>query len=94
MQSKNKHKPTTHEREHIALIKQMDCGVCGAAGPSDAHELNQGQWFTSIPLCKDCHQGSFNGIHGQKRIWSVLKKDELSVLNDTIETLMHGGARC
>lgn len=92
MQSKNKHKPTAREREHIALIKQMDCGVCGTAGPSEAHEMVQGQWFTSMPLCPDCHRGSFNGIHGQKRIWSVLKKDELSVLNETIEKLLYGRA--
>lgn len=92
MQSKNKHKPTAREREHIGLIKQMDCGVCGTAGPSEAHEMVQGQWFTSMPLCPDCHRGSFNGIHGQKRIWSVMKKDELSVLNETIEKLLYGRA--
>jgi hypothetical protein len=38
-------------------------------------------------LCKDCHQGSHNGIHGRRAIWDVMKKDELSVLNDTIEKL-------
>ena len=87
MQSKNKNAPTAAEREHIERIKQMDCGCCGAHGPSDAHELVQGFWFTSVPLCKDCHQGAFNGIHGQQRIWKVLKKTELSVLNDTIRLL-------
>jgi hypothetical protein len=92
MWSKNKRRPDTAEREHIALVKQMDCGCCGATGPSDAHELTQGQWFTSIPLCQDCHTGGFNGIHGQKRIWAVLKKDELSVLNETIEKLLYGRA--
>lgn len=43
--------------------------------------------YLCIPLCKDCHQGSFNGIHGQKRIWSALKKTEMSCLNDTIGRL-------
>lgn len=87
MQSKNKAAPTKAEREHITRIKEMPCGVCGAAGPSEAHELRQGEWFTSIPLCADCHRGSFNGIHGQARIWKVMKLDELSVLNNTIEEL-------
>ncbi len=87
MQSKNKAAPTKAEREHITRIKEMPCGVCGAAGPSEAHELRQGEWFTSIPLCADCHRGSFNGIHGQARIWKVMKIDELSVLNNTIEEL-------
>jgi len=89
MWSKNKAKPTTAESAHIEQIKSMPCGVCDAAAPSDAHELNQGQWFTSIPLCRSCHMG-YNGIHGTKHIWKVLKKDELSVLNDTIRKLLYG----
>lgn len=88
MQSKNKRTPTVAERSYIALIKAMDCGCCGQTGPSEAHEIEQGQWFTSIPLCADCHRGDHNGIHGQRRIWSVLKKTELSVLNETIERVV------
>lgn len=89
MQSKNKKAPTVSERRHIARIKEMDCVVCGASGPSECHEINQGQWFTSMPLCADCHRGSFNGIHGQARMWSVKKMDELSALNKTIEILFN-----
>ncbi|HDR9052660.1 TPA: hypothetical protein QDB02_000342 [Burkholderia vietnamiensis] len=88
MQSKNKRAPTVAERAYIALIKSMDCGCCGQTGPSEAHEIDQGQWFTSIPLCADCHRGGHNGIHGQRRIWAVLKKTELSVLNETIERVV------
>ena len=88
MQSKNKPGMTKAEREHVGRIKEMPCGVCDASGPSDAHELKQGQWFTSIPLCKDCHQGAFNGIHGQARIWAVKKLDEQAVLNETIRQLL------
>jgi hypothetical protein len=66
----------------------MDCVICGASGPSECHEIEQGQWFTSMPLCPDCHRGAFNGIHGQKRIWSVKKMNELSALNVTIERLI------
>lgn len=89
MQSKNKAKPTVAESRHIERIKSMGCGCCEAMpGPSEAHEIEQGMWWTSIPLCPDCHRGAFNGIHGQKRIWKVLKKDEMSVLNDTIRLLM------
>ena len=88
MQSKNKRAMTAAERRHVTNIKSMPCGVCLAAGPSDAHEMEQGKWFLAIPLCRDCHTGSFNGLHGQKRMWSVLKKTELSVLNKTIEKLV------
>lgn len=88
MQSKNKRSPTKAEREHIERIKEMACGVCGAPGPSEAHEIRQGEWFTSIPLCADCHRGSFNGIHGQQRIWKVKRLDELAVLNNLISELV------
>jgi hypothetical protein len=87
MQSKNKPAPTAREQRHIVRIKEMDCGVCGANGPSDCHELKQGQWFTSIPLCRDCHMGHLNGLHGQKRMWAIMKMDELDVLAETIELL-------
>lgn len=80
-------KLTAKEKKHLEKIKSMPCGVCGAVGPSDAHHIEQHKQYLCIPLCKDCHQGSHNGIHGQKRIWSVLKKDELSVLNETIKAL-------
>jgi len=88
MQSKNKPAMTTAERRHVALIKEMDCIVCDAHGPSECHEINQGQWFTSMPLCADCHRGSMNGIHGQLRMWKIKKLDELSALNLTIQKLM------
>ncbi len=88
MQSKNKKAPTVSERAHITRIKEMDCVVCGASGPSECHEIEQGQWFTSMPLCADCHRGSLNGIHGQKRMWAVRKMDELSALNETIRLVM------
>lgn len=80
-------KLTAIERLHIAKIKEMPCGVCGQSGPSDAHHIEQHQQYLCIPLCKDCHQGSHNGIHGRRSIWNVLKKTELSVLNETIRRL-------
>lgn len=85
MQSKNKKAPTAAEAKHIAWIKEQPCVICDQAGPSDCHEVNQGQWFTSIPLCKDCHQGSHNGIHGQKRMWILMKMDELAAIAKTFQ---------
>ena len=75
------------DKEHLANIKAMPCGVCGASGPSDAHHIEQGLHHLCIPLCKDCHQGSHNGIHGRRHIWAVMRKTEMSVLNDTIKKL-------
>ena len=87
MQSKNKPAPTKAERAHIERVKGLHCMVCGTHGPSEVHEIKQGQWFTSVPLCPDCHRGSLNGIHGQRNMWKVMRMDELDVLAKTVEAL-------
>lgn len=91
MQSKNKKPPTAVEKRHIERIKEMACVICDAHGPSECHEIKQGQWFTSMPLCPDCHRGSLNGLHGQKRMWAVKKLDEIDALAITIERLLDKG---
>lgn len=88
MQSKNKPAPTAAEREHIERVKSLPCVVCWAPPPSECHEIEQGQWFTSVALCSDCHRGSHNGIHGRRAIWNVNKQTELTALNATIRELM------
>lgn len=92
MQSKNKKPPTVREREHIARVKALPCSVCEKHGPSDAHEIKQGQWATAVALCKSCHQGDVNGWHGQRRMWAVMKMDELDALAVTIQRLVVGVA--
>jgi len=76
---------TNADREYLAWIKSLPCGVCGKSGPSEAHHIVQGLHHLCIPLCVGDHTSNFNGIHGQARIWKVLKKTELTVLNDTIK---------
>lgn len=88
MQSKNKPSMTRCERDYVAIVKSLACSVCDKPGPSEAHEIKQGQWFTSCALCADCHRGNFNGLHGQKRIWSVMKMDELDALAVTVQRVM------
>jgi hypothetical protein len=89
--SKNKPSQTLAQRRHVERVKTLPCGVCGTGGgystPSEAHEIEQGLWFTSLPLCADCHRGSHNGIHGRAAIWRVKKLSELIVLDQTIQTL-------
>ncbi|AKJ28789.1 hypothetical protein [Caldimonas brevitalea] len=91
MRTKNAKAISAAEGRYLAMVKRMPCAVCSKpateAEPSEAHHIEQGLHFTAIPLCDDCHRGSFNGIHGQRRIWSVLKKTELSCLNETIRAL-------
>ena len=88
MNSKNKPAQTQAERSHVASIKAMDCIVCSASGPSEAHEIEQGAWFLSVPLCADCHRGSRNGIHGERRMWKLKKMDEMVALNETLRKVL------
>ena len=92
MHSKNKKAPTAAERRHIVAVKSLPCSVCDAPGPSDCHEIKQGQWFTSVALCPSCHTCSVMGIHGQKRMWAIKKMDELDSLSVTIGRIVSQSA--
>lgn len=77
------------ERAHLARVKGLPCSVCDAPGPSEAHHVNQGQQYTAIALCTDCHRGAFNGLHGQRRMWAVKRMDEWAALDVTVQRLMN-----
>jgi hypothetical protein len=82
---------SANARKYLERIKSMPCGVCDAPAPSEAHHIKQGLHFVCIPVCASCHRDGFNGWHGQRRMWKVMKKDELIVLSETIEKLARGG---
>lgn len=88
MRSPNKPSMTVAEREHVTRVKAMPCAVCGTAGPSEAHEIEQGLWWLAIPLCPDCHRGQLLGLHGQKRAWTARKLTEMDALNQTIKAML------
>jgi hypothetical protein len=79
---------TPTERRHVARVKELPCSVCDAPGPSDAHHVKQHRQYLCVALCKDCHQGSHNGIHGRRAIWNVRRMDELDALQVTIQRLL------
>ena len=87
MRTKNAKALTRAESDHLAAVKELPCSVCDEPGPSDAHHIKQGQHFTAVALCKDCHQGAFAGWHGQKRAWALRKMDELDALAKTLARL-------
>ncbi len=87
MRTKNAARITPAESDHMAAVKLLPCSVCNTAGPSTAHHIVQGQHFTTVALCPDCHQGSENGWHGRKTMWRVMKLDELGALNITLGRL-------
>ena len=81
-------KLSARERAHIQRVKELPCSVCDAPGPSDAHHIEQGLQYTVVALCKDCHQGSHNGIHGRRAMWNVMRMTELAALDVTIRRLI------
>lgn len=86
MMSKNKPAMTAAERRHVDRVKQMNCIVCGAEGPCDAHEPEQGLWFASMPLCRQCHMAP-HGWHGTRDRWKLRKMDELKAIDLTVRQL-------
>jgi len=74
---------TKKEREHLRLIKSLPCSVCDATQPSEAHHIRQDSAYYCIPLCVDCHRD----IHGMKRIWKVMKLDQLDALALTMKAI-------
>lgn len=76
--------PTKKERAHMARVKGLSCSVCNAHPPCDAHHIDQSCAFTTVALCRDCH----NSLHGDKAIWRVMKLDELKALNVTLKRLL------
>ena len=74
----------TKERMWVAMVKEQPCSVCGEAGPSDAHHIKQGRHYTTVALCKSCHQGSKMGWHGEKRAWAIAKMEPIDALNVTL----------
>jgi hypothetical protein len=81
-------KYTKAERNHIEQVKHLKCSVCDAPAPSDAHHIEQALAYCVVALCKDCHQGGRNGIHGQKIMWKIKKMSELDALNVTLRRLL------
>lgn len=88
MQSKNKKSPTVAEQHHIERLKNQPCAVCDEHVPVEIHEVKQGQWFSSIPLCPSCHRGPKLGLHGERGMWRIKKLDEVDALAITVERLM------
>lgn len=87
MRTRNAARITDAERRHMERVKSLPCAICDAPAPSEAHHIRQGDHFTTIPLCPDCHRGSENGWHGRKTMWRIRKWDELDALNATLRML-------
>lgn len=77
---------------HMGKVAQLPCACCGAHGVH-VHHIREGQGmaqrasdFLTVPLCPSCHVGP-NGIHGNKSMLRIQKRDEMDLLAWTIERL-------
>lgn len=70
MRSKNSKAHTRSESEHLANVKRCECSVCDHSAPSEAHHIIQGDHYTAVALCDDCHTGP-QGIHGDGTLWRI-----------------------
>lgn len=97
MHSKNKPAMTAEERDYVRLVKLCPCSVCdeggGESAPSEAHEIEQGNWFLSVALCASCHRSEFLGLHGQRRMWAIKKMSELDALAVTYRRVLRESTR-
>jgi len=74
---------TKKEMRHLQKIKSLPCCVCGDNAPSEAHHVRQESAYYCVPLCVDCHRD----IHGMKRVWKVMKLDQLDALALTMKAI-------
>lgn len=91
MQSRNKPGMTVGEKAHVERVKLLPCSVCDCGGgptaPSEAHEIEQGNWWVIVALCASCHRGTLMGWHGQKRAWAIRKMTMMDALAVTLRRL-------
>jgi len=92
-------KATKAEKAHMGRVAQLPCCLCGVHGV-EVHHLREGQGmsqradnFLTIPLCPSCHRDNMLGIHGQKRMLTIMKTTELQLLADTLEKIF-GDCSC
>lgn len=69
----------------MGKVKSTACAVCDAPPPVEAHHIRQGDHWTAVGICVECHRGPVMGWHGQKAAWRIKKFDELDALNVTLE---------
>lgn len=83
---------TKSERAYMDRVAELPCACCGDYGVQ-LHHVREGQGLSQraqnwlvVPLCVDCHTGP-NGIHGDRAMLRITKRDEMDLLAETIEAM-------
>lgn len=87
MRSKNSKAFTKAEAAHLEAVKSVACVICDAPPPSEAHHIVQGDHFTTVALCTECHTGR-GGWHREKTMWRIRKWQEIDALNETLRRVL------
>ena len=87
MRSKNSKSFTKAEATHLEAVKSVACVICDAPPPSEAHHIVQGDHFTTVALCAECHTGR-GGWHREKTMWRIRKWQEIDALNETLRRVL------
>lgn len=81
---------TKAERDYHAQVAKLPCATCGAS-PASVHHIREDQGagqraghFLVIPLCHECHQGSFSIHNSREQFLRTYKTTELKLLNETL----------
>lgn len=82
------------ERAHMGAVKGLDCIICHAPAPSDAHHVfhdrhsqKKASGYATISLCKNCHQWSATSVHRNKRGWAVRHGPDWSYIPIVLDLL-------
>lgn len=88
MRTKNARAIDKTEAAHLAAVKACACVLCDAPPPVEAHHVIQGDHYTAISVCPECHSGK-RGIHGDQTMLRLRYRiagtqGELRAINDTL----------
>jgi hypothetical protein len=87
VRSKNSKPFTKAEAAHLDAVKSVACVICDHPPPSEAHHIVQGDHFTTVALCTECHTGR-GGWHREKTMWRIRKWQEIDALNETLRRVL------
>lgn len=87
-----KKQATKAERDHMGLVAELPCCVCGRSGVHVHHIGNQGvraSAYQTIPLCPGHHMdyGFGDAVHQGRRTWEARHGTEKELLAKTLKLL-------
>lgn len=86
-QKKKKRTRTTEEKAYLESVAQLNCMACGSY-PVEVHHLSgagmglKASHFDTMPLCYECHRGTFS-IHNCKKSFEAEHGTQIEMIEKT-----------